>query len=89
MSWIITIIAVLYALAIARRLVEAEAELRAERRLRWQAEIREEHSNRTRRRTTQINHELALKRPMYFAGMPTWDATAYKMEKWSVITYDN
>lgn len=73
MGWLVAGLVALYALYLARILSEAQRELHIEKRLRWQAEQREEHSEATRRRVAALNWELAKKSPMYFNGEPYYE----------------
>ena len=88
-AWSIAAFLAILCLSLARRLTETQEELHIERRLRWQAEEREHHAERTRRRLVDINFALAKQKAMYFDGEPTLDATVYTKADWEWVTYDN
>ncbi|MCA9980880.1 MAG: hypothetical protein KDD89_08605 [Anaerolineales bacterium] len=83
--------ACMVALALARRVVEVEDELLVEKRLHGEALDREGKALEHVRRLQVGYRRLALRRPMYFAGQPTLDATAYRAESNPIVwwTYDN
>lgn len=79
-AWMIAAFACMVALALVRRVVEAEDELLVEKRLHGQALDREREALEHVRRLQVGYRRLALRRPIYFAGQPTLDATAYRAE---------
>lgn len=79
-------------LVLARRIVDLEQNLRAERSLCEQAWRREEEAKAALRNSIRANHDLAKQRPIYFAGQPALDATAYRVDAQPLVvwwTYDN
>lgn len=87
-AWFIAAFVSMVALALARRAVELEEELRIERTLCTQAEAREAELHQQVWRLMAANRDVALKRPMWFRDIPTMDVTVYGADG-DVVTYDN
>lgn len=91
-AWMIAAFFFVVCLALSWRVLQLEEDLHCARALCKQAEKREEQLAKACDCSIEINHELAKRRPMYFAGQPTLDATAYRAERQPLIvwwTYDN
>lgn len=91
-AWVLVGLLNIVCLVLAKRTINLEQDLRAERALCVQAWQREEEAKAALRNSIRVNHDLAKQRPMYFAGQPTLDATAYRIEHQPLIvwwTYDN
>lgn len=92
-AWMFAGFLCMMCLALSRRVVALEEDVRVERALCAEAEARAERAEQQWQRFAEINHSLARKSAMWFRDVPTLDATAYRAERepspvvwW---TYDN
>lgn len=88
-EWTICGIAILVTWQLGDRLMKLDEQLRIERRLRWQAEMREERAEASRKRITEINWRLINERPMYFGEMPTANMAYIVDGRWMEYHHDN